>query len=610
MTILRREGHRSKAGRAVVTVLALGAFQVLAVIGAGAAQAVTACTYNPSTQAINITVDATTAYVAVETAADDLDPAAAPGSILFDGGGGFLACGSASNANTTSIVVLGQPSVDEGFIIDEYDGGRFATTIAWALDLGSNATPFGDSFGWWGSDNVPFDDTITLTDTSFDLNGAAGTLLGVESFYYMYGGEGDDVIDASATTKYGDLEGAGDDDWIAPGHFNGDFVEGDAGIDTVSYGTRTDATVIDNAAGEAGHDANGDCDVVDVGDENDSLGDAFEVLETGTGTDCLVGNLGTDETFVPGDGDDDITGNAADDDVLDWSSSSAGMVIDPANGTATGQGTDTFTDVFGYVGSDFGDTLIWDGTTWLFDSGDGIDKVDASATTGGESIDLDVLDGTPTTGTGAPADSLENVIGGTGNDDLSGNDVRNRMDGGDGDDFLFGGAGNDTLIGGAGNDTYEGGDGADKVSFKNSPAGIDADLLSGFATGEGDDAFDDLIEIVIGSPFRDTITGGGGTVASNFRFIGGKGADTLTGSGSNDTLKGGAGNDVLRGVGGDDTLLGAAGNDRLYGGAGVDVGRGGDGRDTCVGVEIRNSCGKKGHPKSPGAAAVAKLTRL
>jgi Ca2+-binding RTX toxin-like protein len=330
----------------------------------------------------------------------------------------------------------------------------------------------------------------------------------------------------------------------------------------------------------------------------------------------LIGAAGIDETFVPGDGDDDITGQLADDDAIDWSSSSAGMLIDPANGTATGQGTDTFTGVVEFIGSDFDDTLIWDGTTTFFSGGDGVDKVDASATTGGENIDLDQLDGCVNvgppacTGPGETADDLENAIGGTGNDSLFGNDLRNRLDGGDGDDTLSGLAGNDTLIGGAGNDNYTGGSGADRVSFKNSPAGIDADLLSGFATGEGDDALNDTIEIVIGSAFRDTITGGGGVVATNFRIIGGKGADTLTGSGSNDTLKGGGGNDVLRGVGGDDTLLGAAGNDRLYGGPGVDVGRGGDGKDTCVGVEIRNSCGKKGHPKSPGAAAVAKLTRL
>jgi len=382
----------------------------------------------------------------------------------------------------------------------------------------------------------------------------------------------------------------------------------------VSYATRTTCIVIDNTLSiGSGNDANCDGDATDAGDEGDELSDFLEVLESGSGNDTLIGSSGTDETFVPGDGDDDITGNAADDDILDWSTSSAGMVIDPALGTATGQGTDTFSDVCGYVGSAQDDTLVWDAgsCTFFFSGGDGVDKVDASATTGGESIDLDLLDGLPFDGVGAPADDLENAIGGSGNDELFGNDVRNRLDGGDGDDDLEGDDGNDTLIGGLGNDDYSGGDGADKVSFKNSPAGIDADLLAGFATGEGDDSLGGDIEIVIGSGFRDTIVGGGGVVATNFRFIGGKGSDTLTGSGSNDTLKGGAGNDVLRGVGGDDTLLGAAGNDRLFGSAGVDVGRGGDGKDTCYKVEIRNSCGKKGHPKtSAGVAAANKLARL
>lgn len=48
---------------------------------------------------------------------------------------------------------------------------------------------------------------------------------------------------------------------------------------------------------------------------------------------------------------------------------------------------------------------------------------------------------------------LENAIGGSGNDDLSGNALANRLDGGAGDDRLTGGAGNDTLVGGDGIDT-------------------------------------------------------------------------------------------------------------------------------------------------------------
>jgi RTX calcium-binding nonapeptide repeat (4 copies) len=618
MSFLRSGGRRTRVGRVVATVLSLAAFQVLAIVGAGPASAVTGCTYNPATDTINITLDPTESAGVMVDNANDVDPNAPAGSILFDNNGaGFgtdTACGSASNTNTVAIVVLGSPGTDEFFYIDENSGDPFNTAIAWHIDMGTNATPAPDGDDFEIDLNDDQDNTVVVTNTTFDLNGGVGEILGMESFFGV-GGDGDDVFDASAVTSsvFVSLDGGAGDDWLAPGLFadpvgGGDEINGGADIDTVSYGTRTTCIVIDNnLVIGSGTDANCDGDATDTGDEGDQLLDFLEVLESGSGNDTLIGDAGTDETFVPGDGDDDITGNAGDDDVLDWSTSSAGMTIDPALGTATGQGTDTFTDVFQYIGSPSDDTLIWDGSTLFFDGGDGTDRVDASATTGGESIDLDELDGLPEDGTGAPADSVENVIGGTGNDDLEGNDLRNRIDAGEGDDFLFGDDGNDFLIGGAGNDEYEGGDGADKVSFKNSPAGVEADLLAGFATGEGDDSFTDAPEIVVGSGFNDSITGGGGTVASNFRFIGGNGKDLLTGSGSNDTLKGGGGRDTIRGVGGDDTLIGAAGNDRLFGGAGVDVGRGGAGQDTCAGVEIRSSCGKKGNPARGVAAKLARL---
>ncbi len=95
-----------------------------------------------------------------------------------------------------------------------------------------------------------------------------------------------------------------------------------------------------------------------------------------------------------------------------------------------------------------------------------------------------------------------------------------------GDDDLEGDSGNDFLIGGPGNDDYSGGDGADKVSFKLSPTGVEADMLLGFATGEGDDSLFGDVEILVGSQFNDTFTGGGGSVATNFRFIGNDGKDT------------------------------------------------------------------------------------
>jgi Ca2+-binding RTX toxin-like protein len=95
----------------------------------------------------------------------------------------------------------------------------------------------------------------------------------------------------------------------------------------------------------------------------------------------------------------------------------------------------------------------------------------------------------------------------------------------------------------------------------------------GFATGEGDDGFVTPVdvEVVQGSAFNDSITGGGGLVTVNFIFSGAAGNDRLTGSGSNDLLRGGPGNDKLRGLEGGDTLRGGPGaRDRAWGGPQVD----------------------------------------
>jgi hypothetical protein len=50
--------------------------------------------------------------------------------------------------------------------------------------------------------------------------------------------------------------------------------------------------------------------------------------------------------------------------------------------------------------------------------------------------------------------TIENAVGGSGNDLIIGNDVSNRLYGNDGDDVISGGAGVDYVSGGAGNDTF------------------------------------------------------------------------------------------------------------------------------------------------------------
>src|SRR5262245_7936902 len=235
------ERRRTRVGAVLTTAGALVAFQALAIVGAGVASAVSQCQYNLATDTVTVTSDIDDdTYLAVETAAEDEDPAAPPGAILFSDGGSYLACGSATNSNTVAIVVHGNTG-DEFFTLDEWDAGRFATTISWAIDLGTNGS---DEFQWWGSDGtgtgsgLPFDDTVVVTDSTFNLNGAVGELAGVERVW-LYGGDGDDTLDGAAMNAVlmdgssNGAEGTGGDDFIALGTGSGDIADGGDGEDTL-----------------------------------------------------------------------------------------------------------------------------------------------------------------------------------------------------------------------------------------------------------------------------------------------------------------------------------------------------------------------------------------
>jgi len=94
--------------------------------------------------------------------------------------------------------------------------------------------------------------------------------------------------------------------------------------------------------------------------------------------------------------------------------------------------------------------------------------------------------------------TIENVIGGSGNDNLRGSGVDNRLQGGAGNDFLYGSGGNDILIGGFGDDTLIG-SGHDDVFV--------------FGPGFGRDTIDDFDDNARGSQDTLDITAFGITAA-------------------------------------------------------------------------------------------------
>jgi hypothetical protein len=190
-------------------------------------------------------------------------------------------------------------------------------------------------------------------------------------------------------------------------------------------------------------------------------------------------------------------------------------------------------------------------------------------------------------------------IGTSGEDALTGSELRDGLAGLDGSDMLEGEAGDDAIVGGSGDDTIYGGDGNDFIHgdvpsdaanyedlydiVKNDTGVAGADYIQG---GAGDDVIDGGggDDIIHGNADNDTIDGGAGDdILSGDdgadTLVGGTGNDTLYGGDQDDTLSGEDGNDYLEGGNGNDTLLGGTGDDTLIGNSGNDILMGNDGND-------------------------------
>jgi Ca2+-binding RTX toxin-like protein len=221
----------------------------------------------------------------------------------------------------------------------------------------------------------------------------------------------------------------------------------------------------------------------------------------------------------------------------------------------------------------------------------------------------------------------DRICGGPGKDKLIGGAGGDVLSGDAGNDALSGGGAGDALLGGGGNDTFNGGAGFDLASFFFASAGVQVNLSTGTATGEGTDKLTG-IEDLEGSRYDDALTGndgenfilpgagndavdGGGGVTDRVDFSFspgavivdltagtaiGEGNDTLTGieeifgSYHDDTITGDAGPNSLFGGPGNDTISGLEGDDKLDGGDGTDTLDGGVGTDTCLNGESVTGC--------------------
>gem|GEM_PF-1342992 len=310
--------------------------------------------------------------------------------------------------------------------------------------------------------------------------------------------------------------------------------------------------------------------------ELDDVRADVENITGGTGNDILTGSSSSN-TINGGAGNDDIAGGPAGD--------TCTTDVDVLNG---GDGDDIFR-----MGSlkNCGDAV---------DGGLGRDMASYELRTVALTLDIDA---SADDGETAEADTLkvglEVVVGGSAVDSIVGGAGDDELHGGEGADFISGGAGADTIVGGPGADTLLGGAGEDifnetdtvDLAFTGAvlPTDLtDSDLINGGAdtdTANYGRTSTTVLTITLCSAPTNVTSGGacaGGAadgpdaddLTNIEHFIGGAGADIITGTAGDDFIEGGAGAD---------SILGGAGTDQLFGDIGVDSLEGGDGDDTLDG---------------------------
>jgi Ca2+-binding RTX toxin-like protein len=201
------------------------------------------------------------------------------------------------------------------------------------------------------------------------------------------------------------------------------------------------------------------------------------------------------------------------------------IVTGGGNDTAYGQGNNDFIQVRS------GDDVI--------DGGTGNDTAYYGDRTYDLSLSLDNVanDGSVGGGHDNIKSNVESLVGGSGDDILTGSNSANYIDGYKGDDSIYGLGGNHTLEGGNG-------------------------------SGSGKHYID-------GGTGNDSMEGGDG----NDTLFGAAGNDAHLGQGGNDYMSGSSGTDWFKGGSGNDTAFGGIGDDLFYDEAGEDLYEGSDGAD-------------------------------
>ena len=511
--------------------------------------------------------------------------------------------GGYAQLNGSTVNVYGTPQADTVVVTDvgplEFVVNGVSTQFVSASVTAINI------FGFGGDDTIQID-SLTVGKTVQAIGGGGNDTIQIDSSVstgiLLNGGDGNDVLFGGSGNDV--LNGGIGNDWLDGGE-GSDSLTGGTGGDVYAFsdaiGNQTDTVV--ELAGEgidtlsfaamttaATVNLNSDASlatmaqrIVKVGSANQSAN--FENVFGSSANDFVTGNAANNDLY--GNGGNDTLNGVSGNDYLDGGDGNdllkggndgdvliGGLGSDYILGEAGNDvlnGGDGFNSLLGGLGDDlyvFNPATINQADTVVELAGQGIDTLNFAALSTAVTVNLTSDAALATMAqrivqVGSPGQSanFENAIGGSGNDQITGNAASNLLTGNAGNDTITGNGGNDILLGGDGNDTLKG------ISGRNILiGGIGADLLLGGTDGDlllsGSSAFETeptilqalLAEWASGNSYQDRVdhllgnTGGGANstfTLNPLTVTNDADVDYLTGNGGQDWFLANSLQDVL-----------------------------------------------------------------
>jgi serralysin len=464
-------------------------------------------------------------------------------------------------AGNDKLTALGGDDVLNGFAgNDTLDGGASSDTMLGGdgadlyhvRDSGDRINEVNANVATGGIDTVcSYLDSYTLTanvENGRIMNGSAASLAGNSLNNLLYAGAGNNLLD------------------------------GDAGIDTVSYAYANAAVKVSlaiataQATGGSGADTLLGIENLAGSNYNDTLtgGNGNNLFDGGVGNDALIGGAGNDTYVVDNAGDkvfeSTTTTSSVDAGGIDLVKSNVNFIL----GAYIEKLTLTGTTAINGTGNTLANMLTGNAGANTLDGGIGADTLIGGA--GNDTYVVDqsgdkVFESTTITssvnagGTDLVKSNMSFTLGayiekltltGTANINGTGNTLANTLTGNAGKNTLDGGSGADAMLGGAGNDTYIVDQSGDKV--------FESTTTTSSVDAGGIDLVKSSVSFTLGAFLENLTLTGAVTINGTGNAL----ANTLTGNAGKNTLNGGSGNDALIGGGGQDKLSGGAGNDTFY----------------------------------------------